>query len=67
MQHFYHRYLPPVVFLLLAAWGILSYVVVFTRPPIGTYIAILTFLAVVVTIWPPEGKWAQACWLIAFF
>ncbi len=36
-------------------------------PPIGAYIAVLAFLAVVVTIWPPENAWGKAAWLVIFF
>lgn len=37
------------------------------RPPVGTYIACLAALAVVVTIWPPESNWSKAGWLLIFF
>jgi hypothetical protein len=35
-------------------------------PPIGTYIAILTFLAIVITIWPPTELIEKIGWLLLF-
>ncbi len=61
----YHRYLPPLVFLLIVAWAVILRFVKY-HPPIGTYIAVLAFGAVIVTLWPPEGRWSKVCWLLVF-
>ena len=62
----YQNWLPPFLVVAVAAW--LTYVsFVGFYPPIGAYIAVLGFLAVAVTIWPPESNWAKATWLVVFF
>jgi hypothetical protein len=49
----------------LAIWTL--YVGIFRYfPPVGTYVVALGVLAVVVTIWPPEGRWSKAAWLLVF-
>lgn len=35
-------------------------------PPIGVYIAVLTFLAVVVALWPANTRWSKAAWMFSF-
>ena len=53
------------VLIALSAWG--GCVECFhIYPPVGTYIAVLAFLAAVVTIWPPEHPWGKALWIFAF-
>ena len=63
---FYQKWVPPLA---VAAVGIWCVVLRFAHiyPPVGTYIAILAFMAVVVTIWPPEHAWSKAAWLATFF
>ncbi|PYJ65407.1 MAG: hypothetical protein DME76_18275 [Verrucomicrobia bacterium] len=36
------------------------------NPPIGTYIAIAAFFAIVVTIWPPRRKSTKILWICVF-
>ena len=36
------------------------------RPPVGTYIAFLAFVGALVSIWPPEDKWAKGACFIVF-
>jgi uncharacterized membrane protein len=57
----------PLVLLIAAmGWAICLYRFHTPLPPIGTYVATLAFLAAVVTIWPPEGRWPKAGWVILF-
>jgi hypothetical protein len=67
LKRFYQRGLSPVMAVGVLLW--LSCVLILKppRPPIGTYIACLACLAVVVTIWPPESTWSKAAWLVVFF
>lgn len=37
-----------------------------SHPPVGFYIAVLAFLAAVVSIMPPNNHWARAAWFIFF-
>src|SRR5450759_4024127 len=61
----YHQGLPVAVLVALSAWG--GCVERFhIYPPVGTYIAVLAFLAAVVTIWPTEHPWGRAVWVFAF-
>jgi hypothetical protein len=61
----YHRNLPVVVFIAAFLWGI-SAEKLHIYPPIGTYIAVLAFLAAVVTVWPPEHPLGRAAWIFVF-
>jgi hypothetical protein len=60
------RFSPLITLVIVGLW----WLYVSTRqfyPPVGVYIAVLAFLAVVVTIWPPNNPWTKAAWLIVFF
>lgn len=65
---FYQRVLPPLMAVLCVLW--LLSVLIWKptgRPPVGTFIGLLAFLAVVVTIWPPTSNRSKAAWLAVFF
>jgi hypothetical protein len=38
----------------------------YSRPLVGACIAVLAFMAGLVTLWPPEDRWAKAAWLAVF-
>ena|ERR1017187_7497587 len=65
-QRFYRRQVPILAFLAFSSWA-LCVRFLGIRPPIGSQIAILAFLAAIVTIWPPEGRWGKALWVLVFF
>lgn len=60
---FVREYLPLFLFFILLLW---QYIFIFhyrINFPTGTYIAVLGCMVVIMTIWPPEGKWGKAFWL----
>lgn len=61
----YQRGIPLSAIILVAFWSGWAY---FFRvhPPIGTYTGLLAFMAVVVTVWPPEWRWGKAAWIATF-
>ena len=67
VNNIYQRWLPPIILLGTLIWLGFVFFLKPARPPIGSYIASLALLAVVVTIWPPESNWSKAAWLAVFF
>jgi hypothetical protein len=63
----YQRWLPPLMLITAVVWLGCVYFLKPARPPVGSYVACLGCLAVVVTIWPPELNWSKAAWLVVFF
>ena len=63
---FYQRWCPPIAFISVVAWAVWIH---YFNPslPVGTYVTFLAFLAVVVTIWPPENRWNKTAWIAVFF
>jgi hypothetical protein len=66
LRNFYNRWAPPIAIAGLAGWAACVYAFGI-YPPVGVYICVLTAMAVVVTIWPPEQNWSKAAWLVVFF
>jgi hypothetical protein len=66
VQKIYQVWIPPLMVAAVGAWFSFIYFRQFF-PPVGAYIAVLAFLAVVVTIWPPDNNWTKAAWLLIFF
>ncbi len=60
------NYLAFAVFAITAGWLILNWFERFHHPPVGTYIGIFAFVAGIVTIWPPQNRWAKAAWVLVF-
>jgi hypothetical protein len=62
----YQHHLPCLIFAAVIIWGGIAEYSVPIRPPIGTYIAILAFLGILITVRAPEGRWSKAFWILAF-
>jgi hypothetical protein len=66
MGTFLHKVFAPLMFFVGLAW--LWFVVPHFNfyPPVGVYIAVLAFLAVIMNFWQPEGRYAKAAWVCIF-
>lgn len=65
LHSFYHQSLPVIIGLLLLGWWACSeWFTIY--PPVGVYIALLAFLAAVVTVKPPEHPWGKVVWIGVF-
>lgn len=60
------NYLSFSVFAITLGWIALNRFERFHHPPVGTYIAIFAFAAAILTIWPPQNRWAEAAWVLVF-
>lgn len=60
------KWLPLLIFLLLAVWVCVARVLNVGHPPVGTYVAILALVAGVMTIWPPENRRLKFTWAVIF-
>jgi hypothetical protein len=60
------NYLPFISFVATAAWIAVGWCERFHHPPVGTYIGTFAFVAAIVTIWPPQSRWAKAAWVLVF-
>jgi hypothetical protein len=59
------NWMPALVLLVLMAWMLYLWHHP-VHPPVGTYIAILAFVGAVVSIFPPDNKWAKAACFLVF-
>lgn len=62
----YLHYLPCFIFGAVCIWGGVAECNIVGQPPIGTYIAILAFLGILITVRVPEGRWSKVFWILAF-
>jgi hypothetical protein len=60
------NYLPLVALVITALWVAADWLKRLHHPPVGTYIAIFAFVGAIVTIWPPQSRWAKAAWVLVF-
>lgn len=66
MGKFLHNFFAPIIFFVGIIWLFVVIPHFKFYPPIGVYIAILAFLAAIMSFWPPDNKWAKAAWLLIF-
>jgi hypothetical protein len=60
------KWLPLAGFVCSAGWLVVLWYWRMPHPPVGAYIAVLAFVVAVVSVWPPENKWAKGAWFLVF-